>query len=507
MSENVQLKHLFIGDIDGEIESARNNFEQLFYKKNSEYNQITETEKFIISGRKGTGKTILSKYINKKLSKENGYACKIFNRHDFKLQQLIDLEYRTLANDELTLFWKWTFLVQMGASLLDLDTTRKFIPYTKENKLKRFYKKKYPEDVFKLKDFNTSNTKNRKLNSQYKQINKSVAASAEDTRQINSNFIKTEYFESLKSLEKLVFNCINNTTKKIVLIYDDLDELEDKTSENSSYYRVLLSMLETIKEINLSLSNEGKTKSKIIILLRSDIIDDLHKHSSNSNKLITGSKVDLNWIPKKINNPQEHPIIEMVLNKIKISIPEYHSLTNIELYKILFPKKINNKEIIDHLINYSYGRPRDIVRYLTLVIENNPNAKYFDPKFFQECSQAYSKWFFNELENEISISTNKDMLFDGLKLINDFKKNIFDFKTIEKYHIENNQSYPNIVDLKETIKVLYKYGVIGNSWVHKKYGNKTTYRYSWGYRDDANNEPSYSNTFVIHYGLRKYFSL
>ncbi|MHC8515422.1 P-loop ATPase, Sll1717 family [Sporosarcina sp. ITBMC105] len=502
----VQLKDLFVGNIDGEVESTRDNFEQLFYKKNSKYNQIIESDKFIISGRKGTGKTILSKYIHKQLNKEKNVNCKIFTRHDFKLQQLLDLEYRSLQTDELVLFWKWTFLVQIGESILELDKINKYRPFTNEYKLRIFFKKKYPSDIFKLKEYSTSKTQNQTVQGQYKQFSSSIKSTLEDTSQTHRYYIRTEYFEVITNLENLVLNCISRN-KETILIYDDLDELEDKINEDSNYYQVLLSMLETIKEINLKLKNAGKAKSKVIILLRSDIIDDLHKYSSNSNKLITGSKVELYWISKNYNNPEDHPIMEMILNKIRISVPDYFNVTNSELYKTIFPKKIDNREVIDYLINFSYGRPRDIIRYLTLVIDNNPNAKYFEPHYFQDCSKEYSKWFFNELENEISISKDKEMLLDSLKLINDLKKRTFDLKMIEEYFLAHKQNYPNVTDLKDALRSLYKYGVVGNSWIHRKKKNKNIYHFAWGYRNDANSEPNYTQSFVIHYGLRKYFSL
>ncbi|MFK3936761.1 hypothetical protein ACI2JA_04520 [Alkalihalobacillus sp. NPDC078783] len=66
MSASVPLSKLYIGNIDGEQESSRDNFEQLFYTKNSKFDEIMQPEKFIISGRKGTGKTILANYIVKK---------------------------------------------------------------------------------------------------------------------------------------------------------------------------------------------------------------------------------------------------------------------------------------------------------------------------------------------------------------------------------------------------------------------------------------------------------
>ena len=57
----IKLKDIFIGYADGETEanSQEHNFLDLFYTGNSKYEEICKINSFIISGRKGTGKTIL----------------------------------------------------------------------------------------------------------------------------------------------------------------------------------------------------------------------------------------------------------------------------------------------------------------------------------------------------------------------------------------------------------------------------------------------------------------
>lgn len=76
MVSRAHLKDLFIGNIDGETEAARNDFEQLFYTKNSKFDEIMLPGKFIISGRKGTGKTILAQYIYKKINERKKITAK-----------------------------------------------------------------------------------------------------------------------------------------------------------------------------------------------------------------------------------------------------------------------------------------------------------------------------------------------------------------------------------------------------------------------------------------------
>lgn len=506
--KKVPLKDLFIGYIDGEFEAARDDFEQLFYKKNSKFDEIMRPEKFIITGRKGTGKTILAKYIHKKINENPKSYCEISTKSDFTLRKLIDLQYRELKDEELSHFWKWTFLLQLSQSILNGDKWLKKIPGTAEYKLNKFRKKVYPEDIFKVKDFNKSyGTKSSfKTDMKGKSVGEvGLAATREGNAQVSTNYISKEYFELIGQLERLLFKCIKKD-REIVLIYDDLDELEGKIGEESFYHRTLISMIETIKKLNIVFKELGKTNTKIIVLLRSDIIDEIHKSSSNSNKLVTESKVNLYWLEKNYKTSAEHPLMEMILNKVQKSVKEYSSLNKKDLYELLFPHPINGKDAIIHLLDYSFGRPRDITRYLNLIIDSNPKGTIFNPKAFRDCTNEYSKWFYDELQNEISINENKDMILNGLQLIHDIKRVTLTYDMIETYYKNNNEDYPNIKNLKDTLRHLYKLGVIGNSWKHYNHG-KVNYRYAWGYRDDTVSDPNFSQSFVVHYGLRKHFSL
>jgi hypothetical protein len=508
LSASVKLRDIYIGNIDGETESTNENFEQLFYTNNSKYDEIMRSDKYIISGRKGTGKTILASYIEKKV-KRSGNICKILKKQDFQLQKLIDLQYRELQDEELTLFWKWTFLLQIGNLIVSKNRVWKKIPFTNIGKLSKFLKEKYPNDILKLKSLSTSSLKKSNLTGSgglKNTFNPTISAGLEEQKQLNHTYENKEYFESLNTLENLIATCLLKSNE-FVLIYDDIDEIENKIEKKDFYFKLLISMLETIKSLNLMFKSLNKQDSKIIVLLRSDIIDQIHPYSSNSNKFITEGKVNLYWIGKNYDSPADHPLMEMILNKIQKSVPQYNNLDKYTLLKQLFPTKIGHKDIIDYLLDYSFGRPRDITRYLKLIIDKHKEETSFQPKFFRDCTQEYSKWFLQELENEISIHEEKESITEGLKLLNNFKKNTFSFEMLEDYHKDNIDNYSKIIDLKEMLTHLYKFGVIGNSWVYKKRKGKDIYRYSWGYRDDNIGEINFSQSFVVHYGFRKHFSL
>ncbi|MGY4798141.1 P-loop ATPase, Sll1717 family [Lysinibacillus fusiformis] len=503
---NIDLNKINLGSIDGEKESSYENFDRLFYTKNSKYNEIMHPEKFIISGRKGTGKTILANYIVKNLSTQKNTVCTVFNKDDFKLQKLIDLDYRDLKKDELSLFWKWFFLLQIAQSLLSTKSWRFKNPFSTENKLRKFLSTKYPDDIFKLINFNKSRSKKYNVKSQYKKSPAQINGEAEDSYSKSEHYEHKEYYALLAKLEELVFNSLKNNYEAF-LIFDDLDELEEQLTEDSSYYKLIKSMIETINDLNMKLQKLNKQHTKIVVLLRSDILEEIHEHSSNSNKVVTLGETKLYWIAKKYNHPAEHILMDLILHKIRQSVSEYSTLDNRALYKKLFPKKINDKEVVDYLLDYSFGRPRDIIRYLQLIIESNPLEKTFEPSYFKDCAQNYSTWFYHELMNEISIRPNKNEIIDGILLIKNLKKRNMKYQQIEQYYETHKSDYPNIKNLKDVLKQLFKIGVIGNSWIHRRDSKgEPIYYYSWGYRDDSTKDPNFSQHFVVHYGLKKYFS-
>ncbi len=258
--KKVPLKELFVGYIDGESEAALGNFKQLFYTKNSKFDEIMRPEKFIIAGRKGSGKTILAKYVHNKVNENPNSYCEISTKNDYTLRKLIDLPNRELKGEEISHFCKWTFLLKICDVILNRDKWNKKIPGTAEYKLNKFRKRIYTDNIFKIKDFNESYGSKSSLKADVKTKSAKelgLGATREDNAQVSTNYIPKEYFELLDQLEGLLFKCIKKD-KEIVLIYDDLDELEEKIGEDSFYHRTLIAMIETVKNLNLVFRQLGK---------------------------------------------------------------------------------------------------------------------------------------------------------------------------------------------------------------------------------------------------------
>ncbi|EOU1491480.1 hypothetical protein VOI05_001781 [Clostridium perfringens] len=505
--QKVKLSKIFIGEIDGESEVIkRSDFENLFFNQNNNYEKLISGDKFLIKGRKGTGKTYLAKYLNIKINASSNQLCKICDSSSFNLQRLIDIKGRDLLKGEYEFFWEWIILLHFSDAILEQHPFRARIPFTQINKLYKFKKTKYPnpESVFEKTSYSQTTNESCNLSTNQKEI--PISASINSSNSYNSSYLPKEYYKNLNYLHKLVVNILS-TQSNITLIYDDLDSIEANTHIDTFYIDLLSGFIKCVKKLNLEIA-KGSTNSKLIIALRDAILSYMQDYNTNLNKLTSSHFIDLYWLDKvNPNEPYKHPLMDLILSKIKKSTPSYSRLTNKKLYGILFPKKIRDKDAIYYLLDHSFGRPRDIIKFLNIIQNKHGSAVEFKPKYFFDCMKEYSNWFYDELRNEISIHSNSNFLKESLELIKNIRKINFKLDDAVNVYNKSPQSYPNILNVSDSITSMYKLGVIGNSWSIIGNNNIQKYHHSWSYRCDADSEPDFSKTFVVHSALRKRFSL
>ncbi|WP_315111003.1 P-loop ATPase, Sll1717 family [Clostridium intestinale] len=510
-SDEITLNDMFIGYSDGELEANDDKFLELFYVENNKYKQImSSSSKFIISGRKGTGKTILAKYIEKK-ELESNKLCKINKIGDFNIRCLIDLELRELHSKELMHFWKWTIYIGITELILKnppkINKPKIFFSY---HKLKTFYNKIYKVSKSrqgfikeKIEETNSSRLAGGLNN---KTTSFESKSDAEKAYSIKTIYKRAPYYSLLTELETLIYNTLKHY--EITFIYDDLDGIEDTIQDDSSYRNILISLINIIKEINICFQKEKDIKCRLMVVIRDDILETLHSYNSNLNKVTSDCEVKLYWASQPIPySPEKHPLMDLVLTKIQKSVPQFSDLNKKQLYKRLFPDKVDDKNIATYLLNFSMGRPRDVINFLNIIKKNASEEKAFTPSLFRAYKVEYSNTFYAELRNELSIHYKKEFVDDCLNILGDLKKIYFTYEIINKHYEANKTRYPNIEDIKVCIDFLYKFSIIGNSWSDKSKKNRQKFKTSWAYRSDGNPIPNYEHTFIIHNALQKHYSL
>lgn len=504
INSTVKINQLFIGNIDAERESQKPKFEELFYNKDNKYKELIDKHKFLIVGRKGTGKTYLARYLENYFNTGKNSTCILKDASNFNLHKLIDLNGRDFVRGEYEIFWKWIILLDFAYSILDSHKFKSFIPFTKLHKLRKFIRNKYPnpESAFKINTYNTSKLKQIKaiLSKKNDLLTNSIDSQISESK--STTHIPKEYFENIEYLQSLILSILPKSLSTTI-IYDDLDNMDSTTKLDSFYIDLLNALISISYKLNLQFSKTSK--SKVILVLREDILGIMQDYNTNLNKITSSNQVRLYWINKDSKTPHEDPLMKLILSKIKKSAECYTNLSDSELYKKLFGKSVKNSSQLKYLLDHSFGRPRDIIKYLNIIQENYGDSDYFKPTHYTNSLKEYSNWFYDELRNEISIRSNSKFLKDSLMLIKNVHKIYFTIDDVKEAYNSNPELYPNITDIISVLDSMYKLGVVGNSYPSRTSANR--YYTYFGYRDDAPDEPNFSTTFVIHNALQRKFSL
>lgn len=496
----VKLKEIYFGDVEGKDEflEVKDNFTGMFYKDSEIFKKLYDPKVFLIIGRKGTGKTLLAEYY-KHITQSETNKVNIFDESDFSLMKLRNFEYGLVSDQESRIFWEYFFLTTIAEQIVK-DTKIKRIGFmVKRRKLRSILDK----SDFKVsgKTVKESNSMGFNITGGIKNISSKISGNLSE--EVSKQFQEKKYYERIDSLRKLVMFFISNGKVNYQLFFDDIDELEVFNDDSSQKIKFIHSMIKAAKRMN----NDFRTvdsNSKIFVLMRVDMIKELNQRTHNFNKVRQTNSVTLDWQYNSSTDLMDQPLTRMIIKKIKNNSPDYRLRSDFEIFNLIWPQKIANKNAIKYIIDHSFGRPRDFVMFLNVVKVKYPEKESITGRMMKQSLNEYSSIFFDELTNEINRNENRDLIMDTITLIKDTGKNTFHLDelmdtyelTPERYHYITGES-----DLKLAIESLYQYSVIGAS--KKVKTGKSSYRLvEFFYRTNAIDTPNLLGGFSIHFALR-----
>lgn len=456
-------------------------FEQYYFDYKGNYEKALRPDKFLILGKKGTGKSILAEYIKRNSEKDSCWFCDINSYKDFRFHELKYLKSEAISPNEYSTIWEWIILVQLAEIIVNDQA----ISAQKRGILENFLKNNFvgmrlnSNRIVKI-------TKKNEIKGNILKNLLSLSGAKDTTYESGS------YLDYLEDLNTCVVEALKESSSRYTLIYDELD---DQFRDEEVYKSNLISLIKTVNNLN-SQFLDCNIDAKVILLLRSDIFyvlndPDLNKiEQDNSLKIEWGTSTDFN-----------SPLIEMILLKIRKSCRGFSNYSNAKLYKILFPKTISNQNSVAYILGRTYLRPRDIVAYLNCIKDDYPNATSFKEKFFLIEEKKYSEYLYKEIKNELCGHFSEDKINQTLLLLKQYKKTKFKYRQIKSYYEEKKNMYPAI-DLDESLTFLFDVGVIGNYWFNP--ASRKNY-YTFIHRENA--VVNFDRDFVIHPGLRKEFTL
>lgn len=488
------LEDLFIGYNDGKKEAIyRENFEDYYLNYNGIYEKALANDKYLVLGKKGTGKTLLGEYIKKKAKYKSDWFCEMCSCRSFKMKELFSLKTTDIKPNEYAAIWEWLILVKISELIVkefkDVKLNSEAV-----NKLKQFLNSCFlgvKLDMNKIVEV----TKGSKISGSGSILGGIFKVSGEYSRnEISSR--NCTYLDYLDDLKNTVFQALQDSSSKYTLI---IDELDDQFVCDELYKSNIISLIKSVDKLNIDFLVSG-IDLKVIIMLRSDIFYVLN--DADLNKIEEDNSIRINWGNK---HDVKSPLVEMILLKIKQSSERFKKLVsdNEAVLNKFFPESVvcGRKEfnVLEYMLGRTYLRPRDLITFLNEVIKNNPRDEYFSAQAVKNAEKNYSEYLVKEIKNEMHGHISEKEIEEALMLLRQYKRKSFFFKDIQDYYNKNRNVYTNI-ELEKTLKCLFDFGVIGNTWTDKS----RTY-FTWAYRE--NSTIDYNKRFTIHLGLRKAFNI
>src|SRR5690606_21469239 len=126
------------------------------------------------------------------------------------------------------------------------------------------------------------------------------------------------------------------------------DELDDKFRDEDIYKHNIISLIKAADKLNLLMLQRG-VKGKALLLLRTDIFYLLN--DPDLNKIKIDNSVTIDW-GTTIN--RDSPLFDLIINKIKVSVPELENKSKDEVFNLIFPPKIRNMPTERFLLGRTY---------------------------------------------------------------------------------------------------------------------------------------------------------
>lgn len=517
--KKITVKDIYSGKPDAKDEI---NFEGLsgFIKtfivpQNSDLESLITGNHCFISGYKGTGKTALLFYLDNLIRERDNSACSsfVFFKEEFaelKKEEFDKFSKRGLSsitidkdtllnNSEFEYIWRWLFFKRIvadneefnGGLFEDNEHWSKFIKIVSKIKGPMNIKKSVIPNRVRLGIPFTD------------PAGSSVGPEMEVD--LSKGSVENNYSIFVKLIDDAE-DALSKVTKTDIPYHIFVDELEAYYGDQDVFKRdlyLIRDLIFTIKRFNSIFSSSSMSNIKIICSIRSEIVNAISRFivTKELNKVTSGFEVPLRWNYNNTNS-FSHPIMQILLRRIAISESEddetYRS--DKEIIAQWFPETIHEIEPSNYVLNNSWHKPRDIVRFIVSAQNSiNSDSTSFSQAVFESSHKQYSIDSLNEIREEMRALYTSEQIEDIINVFTGFKS-IF---SVEQLRTRISKFFGDSImdtNFNAVINDLYRLGFIGNCF-------PASQMYRWQHKGDDRLIISDEWRIMIHQALQSALSV
>ncbi|WGE46211.1 P-loop ATPase, Sll1717 family [Actinobacillus equuli] len=404
-SPNKEL--VFLGAPEAEAEALPNAQMKLLDVYEDHFNLLEELEheKFLVLGKKGSGKSAFAEYVVLKAKDEPNLFAKFIRQNECNLEHIVQIGNENGHKIEREQLFTWLiltniielFLEKENESSKEFTLLEQFIKKNSgyinidESQIKQLVEEKgFEVDVTYLKRFFTNKLKKK----------------TSETKE------RAPFFKLIPDLKDTIKILLTKKTEiendnSYVIFFDDLDLVYNSNDEGSN--ESILSLIRVAKGLNKEFAEIG-SNAKIIIVLRDDIYKTISPNAADSGKVLGSYGIYINWYQDEynINNSEQELYIRKFINKrISIAFDEIGKSYNkddpwISLVEEPFKSGAeSSNSSFKYVLLHTLMRPRDLLNFFQPLSK----AKYsypLDKSDINKLIKIYSEEFVTELRNELS---------------------------------------------------------------------------------------------------------
>ena len=497
-TNSLTTKGFCIGVPEAEAEATTSNIKlDCFYEDYLNILEDINNEKFIILGRKGTGKTALGEYILSLANNDANTFCDFIKKNEIDIEHIVQIGKEEGYTIEKTLLYKWIILT-------------KFISLFIENQsLASQHGMKHLSDfINKNRGFVNVNNydvkeviKSYGLNVNVEYFKRYLNASG--NANIQYKYEKAEFYKLIPDLEKVVVDILKKDTQNdYILMFDDLDI--NLNVNNNDSIDSLIELIRIVKNYNNDIFARNKIESKIIIFLRNDIQKHLI-YTADMPKIFQSYSLELRWYEDIYRNNEKKLQLRKFINKriqVNFNNKEYVINDHNDPWTSYVDERSfeGGKTGFKYIIDHTFFRPRDLILFFKDLGSLDLNLPLSADDINTILMARYVVNMVTDIKGELSVSYSiRDIELIFKTLCDCFDKNRTPFSYCQI--IEKLRQYGLSDDAEKIVSDLYDYSLIGNYNCNGNVSFKFREQYGQTITMQKNEK------FILHYLLHAYFKI
>jgi hypothetical protein len=458
-----------------------------YFIRTSAYQRIVDQERFIVIGRKGTGKTAIYRKLQQQAHEEQATCAVGLEFVDYPWGAHQEVASTTASPVErFTESWRFLILVELAKLVL-----KEVKPRGRDARaVRRFIKRNWGTIDFSVRRIFEPSTYEAEVAPQFMGFALGALRRKRVERKELAGLLssRNEWF-------KQKIRTIADERRSYFVLFDGLDIAYNAINED--YKQRLIGLLLAARSIYTWGRDQGIRVSPVVFL-RSDIYDELT--FADQNKMTEDNVQLLMWDDA---TGGENSLKALVDERIRVLLDDDGGG---DPWALAFDDSLmrGSQQKYKYMVERTYLRPRDMIKFANVCLGNAKAVRHerITNDDIYGAKEQYSDYVFEELDDEISAAEPR--WAKGLEVLREVRKMTFDRAKFEEAFSRRSSELDGFVP-DELLRLLYRFGIIG--FVKKGGGGRGGSEVAWQYRDPKQKFDAGARNFRVHWSLKEYLDL